>query len=266
MPYTKSAESPQVAARVNASKSATRTPVNNLRLSDIGKLIEGRHGFICTDREWARRYFFAALPHLIVSRTRWLDAVRDWVCAYSAILLVEHGGDWIDEQARRCHAKSRKTPRQDKLCRLLAVQADEIDAYGLETLTAANESAKARDEKDRARRKKYRQDKRAADPNHTPRSQSKAAKARSDGTTYDAIYAKNRRERIKAEAAGNGDAQQHVTTNDGVSAPTENKISRPIAQQHVTETTGFRPPQYRSCRDGVSAPTTKNHTHQSEHP
>jgi hypothetical protein len=172
---------------------------NNFRLHDIVTLIEHRHDGWCEDREWQRRYFFAALPHLIVSRIRWLDAVRMWVTSHLPLMISEYGPDWIDDQARACHAKPRKCPRTDKLASLLGVQQNEVIDLKLIAIPAASRPKSVRKVENRERRRQSEQDRRAQNPDHKPRSQSKAAKARAAGTTASAIRGKAWREKQKRE-------------------------------------------------------------------
>ncbi|WP_163006018.1 hypothetical protein [Methylobacterium brachiatum] len=206
--YTTVATAPQGSTAAKAKRrqrgklaKGDARKVNNFRLHDIVALIDGRHVGWCDDPEWLRRYFYTALPHLIVSRVRWLDAVRNWVGDHLPLLIVQKGLEWVEDEARACHAKPFKCPTTDALSKLLMVQPGEWVEHGMCTIPAASRPRKVRDADDRERRRKAEFDRRAEDPNHTPRGESKEAHAKAQGTTASALRAKAWREARKAEEA-----------------------------------------------------------------
>lgn len=218
------------------SKSEARK-VNNFRLHDIAALINGRHSGWCDDPEWLVRYFYAALPQLVVSKARWLDAVRGWISLNLPLLEPLRGMEWIENEARACHAKAHKCPRTDKLARLLAVQENEWFDFGLCTIPAASRPEPVRDAADRKRRRQTEQDRRAKDPTHTPRSESKAAKARANGTTAAALRAKAWREKRKAGGEG-----VSCPAHDMLDAPRDDQSERVSCPSQETETERFSCP------------------------
>ncbi|MER2193331.1 hypothetical protein ABS771_08460 [Methylobacterium brachiatum] len=217
--------------------------VNNFRLHDIVALIDGRHVGWCDDPEWLRRYFYAALPHLIVSRVRWLDAVRDWVGDHLPLLIVQKGLSWVEDEARACHAKPFKCPTTDALSKLLMVQPDEWAEYEMCTIPAASRPRKVRDAEARNRRNEAKKAKRAELESYTPRERSKAALARARGTTADAERAKARRDRLKAEKAVE---KPVIEVGDRVSGPAHDATKKPSIEENdrvsgPTISLGMRP-------------------------
>ncbi|WP_156629652.1 hypothetical protein [Methylobacterium sp. Leaf85] len=126
-------------------RCGSHSPINGLRLTDIGRIIFGRHRGACADLGLAERYLDAALPHIIGSRIRWLSAVRKWVARHVPALAEAHGDAWIEAKARACEAvSSGRYPSSDHLARLLGVTVAEVAEFGLRIIPAASRTKAVR--------------------------------------------------------------------------------------------------------------------------
>ncbi len=143
------------------------------------------------------------------------------------MLIAERGPGWIEEQARACHAKPRKTPRTTSSPACSRSSRTRLSISSWTRLPPCRGRRRSGTPENRAHRNAAKKAKRALDPNYTPREQSKAAKARAAGTTADAIRAKARRDKLKAQAVAADDQvvqRPEIDAGDRVSGPTEDAL------------------------------------------
>jgi hypothetical protein len=176
---------------------------NFFRLSDIAKVIRGRHGGPCDDLRRMKLYFRAALPHVLASKERiiaaggnWLAAVHAWVAEWVPTLPTIMGPGWIERQARACYAKPRRCPRIDRTSNLMEIEDHEPVAFSLRSLPAVSRPKKVREAeravKSAARSRKHR----AKVEGYKPRSESLAQTKpwAAEGISRSEWYARRKRE------------------------------------------------------------------------
>jgi len=230
---------------------------NIQRLSDIEKTIKGRRGGprAATVLKWAMRYFRAGLPHIMASRSRVkaagdpIEAVQAWALDQVGLLVIERGQEWIAEQARTCLDKSRRFPRIDRTNNIIDLQEGERKAYGIRSLSEKHRTKQVRAAEDRERRRQAEQGRRAQDPNHAPRIETKAAQIRAAGGNVNTVKSRERRARLAAEKAA-AEAMHPSSCPDLVgvhpsSCPTfAEAVCTPVRALHLDTT-----------RDRISAPS-----------
>lgn len=214
--YRRTPEDRQALSKAKAAKRKLNAGVsaaalsNHFRLSDIHKVIVGRHGGQCDDLVWMKRYFRAALPHvlhdarsIVAAGGSPVGAMLDWVTEHTPILRIVIGDEWIEAQVDACLAKPprRRCPRVDRTSRILQIADHEPEAFKLCSLPAMSRPKAVREAEDKTRRAKAEQARRAQNPSYTPRSESKAATMRAAGINPNTAKSQARRARLAASKA-----------------------------------------------------------------